>query len=323
MNQKTLNLKKSLSPKELVKPGKFVWLIFILLFAASALSSPIFLTYRNLRNVFLIQPIGLGIATLAQAVVMISGNIDMSIGAAVSLMTTMAAGLFKDIPGINPLIVSLLIILTGLIIGGFNGFLVVKLKIPAFMATLATMSLLQGIIFFYTKRPIGGIPKSFRYLASYRMFGIPICIFYFLIIFILVLLLVKKHRFGNHLYAVGSDSFIAGISGIPTNGVKVRAYLLGGVLVGLASLFLSSRMGGGGPTTGDGYELDTITSAVIGGVSLAGGEGKLLGAVGGVLILTIFSNFMNLLDINPYLQMFLKGMILILAVAFYAKKESE
>lgn len=97
----------------------------------------------------------------------------------------------------------------------------------------------------------------------------------------------------------------------------------GGVLVALASVFLSSRMGGGGPTTGNGYELDTITSSVIGGISLAGGQGNLPGAIGGVLILTIFSNFMNLMDINPYIQMFLKGLILILAVAFYAKKDSE
>ncbi len=318
-----MNLKKNLNPKELVKPGKFVWLLFALLFLASAVSSPIFLTYRNLRNVFLVQPIGLGIATLSQSVVMISGNIDMSIGAAVSLMTTMAAGLFRDIPGISPVFVCLVVILTGIVIGGFNGFLVVRLRIPAFMATLATMSLLQGAIFFYTKRPIGGIPKSFRFLASYRLGGIPVSIFYFILIFLLVLLVVRKHRFGNHLYAVGSDSFIAGISGINVNRVKIMAYLLGGALVALASLFLSSRMGGGGPTTGDGYELDTITSAVIGGVSLAGGEGRLLGAVGGVLILTIFSNFMNLLDINPYIQMFLKGLILILAVSFYARKESE
>ena len=114
---------------------------------------------------------------------MISGNIDMSVGAAVSLLTTMAAGLFRDIPEISPVVVSLLILGTGLLIGALNGFLAVILRIPAFMATLATMSLLQGVIFFYTKRPIGGIPKSFRFLASYKLAGIPVCFFYFLIIF--------------------------------------------------------------------------------------------------------------------------------------------
>ncbi len=319
---KTLSL-NALKPKELVKPGRFVWLILALLLIASAASSPIFLTARNLRNVFLITPIGLAIATLGQAIIMISGNIDMSMGAAVSLLTTMAAGLFKDMPGISPLVVSLIILATGVLIGVLNGFLAVTLRIPAFMATLATSSLLQGMIFFYTKRPIGGIPKSFRFLASAKVGGIPICFFYFLIIFLLMALLLRRHKFGNHLYATGSDDYIAGISGIPVVRIKMSAYLLGGALVGLASLFLSSRMGGGGPTTGQGYELDTITSAVIGGVSLAGGEGRLLGAIGGVLILTIFSNFMNLLDISPYIQMFLKGLILILAVAFYAKKESE
>lgn len=320
---KTLTLNKILNPKELVKPGKFVWLILGLLLITSSLSSPIFLSSRNLRNVFLIQPIGLAIATLGQSVVMISGNIDMSIGSAVSLMTTMAAGLFRDVPDISPFLVSLIIIATGVLIGALNGFLSVILRIPAFMATLATSSLLQGIIFFYTKRPIGGIPKSFRFLASHKLAGIPICFFYFLVIFLIMSALLNKHRFGNHLYATGSDDYIAGISGIPIAKIKMQAYLLGGALVALASLFLSSRMGGGGPTTGDGYELDTITAAVIGGISLAGGEGKLLSAVGGVFILMIFANFMNLMDINPYIQMFLKGLILILAVAFYAKKDSE
>ncbi|MDC7235640.1 MAG: ABC transporter permease [Spirochaetales bacterium] len=320
---KNLSVKNIINPKELVKPGKFVWLILIVMLIASSVSSPIFLTSRNLRNVFLIQPIGLAIATMAQSVVMISGNIDMSIASAVSLMTTMAAGLFRDIPDISPFTVSLLLLLTGIAIGALNGFMAVILRIPAFMATLATSSLLQGVIFFYTKRPIGGIPKSFRFLASYKVAGIPICFFYFLIIFLVMAALLNRHRFGNHLYATGSDDYIAGISGIPVVRVKMQAYLLGGALVALASIFLSSRMGGGGPTTGDGYELDTITAAVIGGISLAGGEGKLMGAIGGVFILMIFSNFMNLMDINPYIQMFLKGMILILAVAFYAKKDSE
>ena len=322
MNTGSLSLKNGFF-KDLVKPGKFVWLVLVLLLVVSAVSTPIFLTTRNLRNVFLIQPIGLAIATLGQTVVMISGNIDMSIGASISLLTTLTAGLFKDIPGISPVIVIVIIMGLGLLIGSINGFLTVFLKIPAFMATLATMSLIQGSIFFYTKRPIGGIPKSFRFLAEARVLGIPICFFYFLIIFLLVFILLRKHKLGNHLYAVGSDSYIAGISGISVNKIKMLAFMSGGVLVALASVFLSSRMGGGGPTTGNGYELDTITSSVIGGISLAGGQGNLPGAIGGVLILTIFSNFMNLMDINPYIQMFLKGLILILAVAFYAKKDSE
>ena len=269
-----------------------------------------------MKNILLIQPVGLGIAALAQALVMLSGGIDMSIGAAVSLLTTLAAGFFKTIPGINPGMVFLMIIGVALLIGCLNGFLVVTLRIPAFMGTLATSSILQGLIYFYTKKPIGGIPKSFRVLAEGTVLGVPISFVFFLIIFVIVFLLLRQHKLGKLVYAVGSDQYVSQISGIAVNRVRFLTYVFGGLLVGLASAFLAARMGGGGPTAGSNYELDTITAAVIGGISLAGGVGNPLGIIGGVLTLTIFSNIMNLLDINPYIQMFLKGAILILAVVF-------
>ncbi len=321
MSSTGLYVKRRSLLQSITSPGVFVWLLFVLLMVTCIITSEFFFTWRNIRNVFFVQAIGLSIATLAQVLVIISGNIDMSIGAAISLLTTLAAALFRDIPGINPFLVGVIIVAAGMLIGGLNALLTVILRIPAFMGTLATMSLLQGLIFFYTKTPIGGIPKSFRLLAQIKWFGIPVCFIYFLAIFLLVALLVRKHKFGNHLFAVGSDSYIAEISGIAVRRVKIYAFLLAGMLVALAAIFLASRMAGGGPTTGNGYELDTITAAVIGGVSLAGGEGTLLGAVGGVLILTIFSNYMNMLNVSSYIQMLLKGLILILAVSFYAKKK--
>ncbi|NQT59735.1 MAG: ABC transporter permease [Bacteroidetes bacterium] len=302
-------------------PDNFVWYILAALLIFSSVSSPIFLTFRNMKNVFLIQPVGLGIAALAQALVMISGGIDMSIGAAVSLLTTMAAAIFSTIPEVSVVTVFFSIIFVSLLIGCLNGFLVVFLRIPAFMGTLATSSILQGLIYFYTKKPIGGIPRSFRFIAEGKFLGIPVSFLFFLIIFIVVFLLLRKHKGGKLIYAVGSDQHISQISGIAVRKVRFFTYVLGGMLVGLASVFLAARMGGGGPTTGSGYALDTITASVIGGISLAGGFGNPMGVVGGVLTLTIFSNIMNLLDINPYIQMFLKGLILILAVAFNKKKE--
>ena len=304
-----------------LSPDNFVWYMLTALLIFSAVSSPIFLTFRNMKNVFLIQPVGLGIASLAQALIMISGGIDMSIGASVSLLTTMAAAIFKTMPDVSLLVVFLSILFVSMLIGSLNGFLVVVLRIPAFMGTLATSSILQGLIYFYTKKPIGGIPKSFRAIAEGKFLGIPMSFLFFLMIFILVFLLLRKHKAGKLVYAVGSDQHISQISGIAVNKVRFFTYVLGGMLVGLASVFLAARMGGGGPTAGSGYELDTITASVIGGISLAGGFGNPLGIIGGVLTLSIFSNIMNLLDINPYIQMFLKGAILILAAAFNKKKE--
>ncbi|MBI9104320.1 MAG: ABC transporter permease [Spirochaetales bacterium] len=306
-----------------ISSENFVWVILGLLLIISAVTSPIFLTGRNLKNIFLIQPVGLGIASLSQALVMISGGIDMSIGSAVSLLTTLAAGFFKSFPEASPASAFLMILVVGLMIGALNGFFVVILKIPAFMGTLATMSILQGVIYFYTKKPIGGIPKSFRYIAEGKILGVPVSFVFFVLVFILVLLFMKKHKGGKLIYAVGSNSYISQISGIAVKRVMFLTYMLGGLLVGLASVFLAARMGGGGPTSGTGYELDTITASVIGGISLSGGVGHPVGIIGGVLTLTIFSNTMNLLDINPYIQMFLKGVILILAVSFNSESKKK
>lgn len=298
-----------------INSTNFVWLILIAIVVFSTISSPIFFTARNLRNILLIQPVGLGIAAMAQTLIIISGGIDMSLAVAVSLLTTMTAGLYYSFPDLQPWMVFLLLLVTGAAIGSLNGFFVVILRIPAFMGTLATSSILQGVIYFYTKKPIGGIPKSFRFIAEGKLLGIPFSFLYFVVIFVLFYMLMKKHKVGKLVFAVGSNNHISQISGIAVTKVKFLTYVFGGLLVGLASVFIAARMGGGGPTSGTGYELDTITASVIGGVSLAGGIGNPAGLIGGVLTLTIFSNIMNLLDINPYIQMFLKGLILILAVS--------
>ena len=128
------------------------------------------------------------------------------------------------------------------------------------------------------------------------------------------------NRLGKHIYAVGSDPYVSQISGIPVRRVRFLSYLICGILVGVASAFMASRLGGGGPKVGVGYELDSITAAVIGGVSLAGGSGSVLGTFAGVLIIGVFYNIMNLLSVNAYLQIVLKGLVLIAAVSFYAKR---
>ncbi len=301
-------------------PGVFVWVLLAAIIIFSMSANPVFLRTRNLKNVFLIQPVGLGLASLGQAVIIISGGIDMSIGAAVSLLTSIAGGLYRDFPQIGVLTVFILIAGIGLLIGFINGLLVVKLKIAPFMATLATMSVIQGGIFIYTKKTIGGIPKSFRYIAEGNIGAVPASFIYFILILLLVYILLNKSRYGRHLYAVGANDWVSRISGIAVDRIQLSAYMFGGLLVGLASVFLAGRMGGGGPLVGKGYELDTITAVVIGGIALAGGEGNITGAVGGVLILSIFSNLMNILDVNPYIQMLLKGLILITAVFFYSQK---
>ncbi len=306
--------------RRLAEPGVLVWLILGALVVFCIIASSLFLGVENLRNVFMIQPIGLGLASLGQAVVVISGGIDLSVGSVISLLSSLAAGLFRALPAVHPLLVALMLLVLGAAAGSVNGLLVVGLRVPPFMATFATMSLFQGAVLFYAPRTIGGIPASYRWIADGAVAGVPVGILLFLAVLGACGYLMRRNRIGRHIYAVGSDPFVSQISGIPVRRVKFLAYLLCGALVGIAAAFMTARFGGGGPKVGSGYELDSITAAVIGGVSLAGGAGSLLGTFAGVLIIGVFYNIMNLLDVGGYLQIVLKGIVLIVAVSFYAKR---
>lgn len=305
----------------LLSPQGVVWIIFAALFIVSSLASPIFLKGRNLSNVFLVQSIGLGLAALAQVFVVISGGIDLSIGAVISLLTSLAAGLYRGNPEISPVIMFLILLAAGAAAGALNGLVVVKLKVTPFMATIATMSIFQGAALFYAKKTMGGIPRTFRWIADGRLGGIPFSIILFIIVIGLGYAVLNKSRLGKYIYASGSDPYVSRLSGIAVERIKFSAYLIGGILVGCASAFLAARMGGGGPKVGVGYELDSITAIVIGGVSLAGGAGNIFSAFGGVLIIGVFSNLMNILNINAFIQIVLKGAVLILAVSFYSRKK--
>ncbi len=304
----------------LAEPAVLVWVILAALIVVCSLASPLFLDQENLRNVFLVQSVGLALATLAQAIVVISGGIDLSVGAVISLLTSLAAGLYRAHPGLHPAWVALYLVGLGAASGAVNGFVVVRMKVTPFMATLATMSLFQGAVLFYAPRTIGGIPRAYRFISDGAIAGVPFSIVLLVMVLAACQLLLRKNRLGRHIYAVGADPYVAGISGIPVQRIRFLAYLVAGVLVGIAAMFRTARMGGGGPKVGVGYELDSITAVVIGGVSLAGGAGSLIGTFAGVLIIGVFYNLMNLLSVNAYLQIVLKGLVLVLAVSFYAKR---
>lgn len=304
----------------LAEPAALVWVILAVLIVCCSLASPLFLEGENLKNVFLIQSTGLGLATLAQAIVVISGGIDLSVGAVISLLTSLAAGLYRAHPGLHPAWVALYLVALGAATGAVNGLVVVRMRVTPFMATLATMSLFQGAVLFYAPRTIGGIPRSYRFISDGSVLGVPFSIVLLAAVLAACQLLMRRNRLGRHIYAVGADPYVAGISGIPVQRTRFLAYLVAGALVGIAATFMTARMGGGGPKVGVGYELDSITAVVIGGVSLSGGAGSLVGTLAGVLILGVFYNLMNLLSVNAYLQIVLKGLVLVLAVFFYAKR---
>jgi ribose/xylose/arabinose/galactoside ABC-type transport system permease subunit len=305
-----------------LKPERLVWFILLLLLVACSLASPLFLSVRNLRNVLLVQPIGLGLAALGEAFIVISGGIDLSVGSIISLSASVAAGTFAANPDFPPALMVVLLLAMGAGMGALNGLVVARLRVTPFMATLAMMLIYQGAALFYLKKTVGGIPRDFRFIADGSVAGVPVSILLFAVVLALVWLVLNKTRFGRHVYAVGSDPQVSAISGINVERTRFLAYVAGGLLVALSAIFLSARMGGGGPKVGVGYEIDAITAIVIGGVSLSGGSGSVLGAFGGALILGVFYNIMNLLSLNSFIQIVLKGIVLILAVAFYSKKKA-
>jgi len=303
------------------KPERLVWVILTTLILVSLVASPLFSGWDNLRNVFLIQPVGLGLAALGQTFIVLAGGIDLSVGSVISLLTSLAAGIFQKNPLMHPLAMVALMLALGAAIGALNGMIVARLKVTPFMATLAMMLVYQGLALFYAKRTIGGIPRSFRFIAEGKVLGIPVSILLFIGIIVLCHGVLTRHRFGARILAVGSDPTVSALSGIDVGKTRFLSYIFGGMLFSCAAIFLAARMGGGGPKVGVGYELDSITAIVIGGVSLAGGTGNVLGAFGGVLIISVFYNLMNLLSLNSFLQTLLKGLILILAVAFTSRKK--
>lgn len=307
----------------LSSPARAVWVVLAVLVVACSVASPLFLSARNLRNVFLVQPVGLGLAALGEAVIVIARGIDLSAGSIISLLTSLLAGAFVRWPAMPPLLAVAGAVAAGAALGALNGFVVARLGVTPFMATLSMQLIYQGAALSYAKKTVGGIPKAFRYIADGRVAGVNVSIVLFLAVLLAAAMLVGRTRFGRHCYAVGADVRVSEASGIAVARIRFASYVLGGALFGLASAFLAARMGGGGPKVGSGYELDAITAIVIGGVSLSGGSGSLVGAFGGVLILGIFYNIMNLMSLNSFLQILLKGLVLILAVAFYARKSGE
>jgi ribose/xylose/arabinose/galactoside ABC-type transport system permease subunit len=208
----------------------------------------------------------------------------------------------------------------GLATGVLNSFIIIKLNVTPFIATLGTMSIYQGIVLFYSKIPLGGVPKRFRFIADGYLSVIPFSIILFIILIVCCYYVLNRHRIGRHIYAVGSSQYVAQLSGIHVDRIKFFSYTMCAGLAAVTSIYLGARLGGGGPRIGVGYELDSITAIVIGGVSLSGGVGSVVGGFGGVLILSVFNNIMNLLGVNPFYRIVLKGVLLILAVSFYKRK---
>ena len=297
-----------------------ILLAIVVLYFASQESR--FYGTANLTNV-LRQSTYLIIVTLGQALVLISGGFDLSVGAVIAVTSVVSARYMSSHYAANPNgeLTSVLVgvgvgLLVGMVFGLVNGIGVARFKVSPFIMTLGMASVGSGFALYYTGgSPVSGMPPLFtREIGTGRWFEIPVPIYAAIAATIVVLFLVGSTSWGRYLYAIGGNTKAAFLSGIPVGVYTASVYVMCSLLAASAGLLLTARTSSGEPNLVGQYPLESITAAVIGGISLRGGEGRIMGAVLGALFITILTNGMNLIRMESYFQTIAIGAILILAV---------
>ena len=244
--------------------------------------------------------------------VIIGAGIDLSVGSVLAFSGAVGAGVMQNGGIFFGILAGLAL---GTALGAFNGIVITKLKIPAFIATLAMMAIARGGTLVYTDgRPITGLPSSFAFLGRGYIGNVPFPIILRLIIFILAYIVLKLTRFGRYVYATGGNINAARASGIKVDNVIISTFAISGFLSGLTGMVLASRLNSAQPTAGMGYELDAIAAVVLGGTNLFGGEGELWGTLVGAFIMGILNNGLNMLNVSSFYQQVVKGIVILIAV---------
>jgi len=289
------------------------WALVVLVIVM-AISQPAFLTRPNLINI-LKQASITGVLAVGMTLVLLTGGIDLGVGSVLAVACMAAAYATTEEQGWSILVAFMLGIGVGAIFGLINGIGIAYVKFAPFIMTMATLSAARGLALVSTNnRPIFNLNEQFIDISNSIYFGLPSLIFYFAGVAILAYILTKKTVFGKWIYAVGGNENAARYSGIHVKRVKLIIYTIMGALSGLTGVLMASRITSGNPTVGEGYELDAIAACVIGGVSLSGGSGSVIGTVIGVLILGVISNGFDILGISSNYQRIMKGLVILFAV---------
>jgi ribose transport system permease protein len=303
---------------------KFQSLIALLLLCITiGLLSDKFFTVANGWNV--LRQISVNVCiSVGMTLVVLTAGIDLSVGSVLALSGAIAAGLLRngiELPA-NNLYIGFTVfgaivsgILTGSLLGGFNGWAITRFKLPPFVATLAMLTIARGLTMLWTEGfPITGLGDSFTFLGTGWFLGIPLPVWISGGIVIVTVLLMDQTRFGRYVYAIGGSESAARLSGVNINRIKILVYTLAGALAAVGGLLVTSRLDSAQPNAGTSYELDSIAAVVIGGTSLSGGRGSILGTVQGAVIIGVLNNGLVLLNVSPFWQQVVKGIVILLAV---------
>ena len=311
MTTVNMNIKKHLPIKFNIRDaGTLLGLVII--FLVFSFLSPVFFSVPNLLNILQQSSINAVIA-LGMTLVIISAGIDLSVGPTAALSAIVGATLM--VSGV-PVSVSILAAIgTGAICGLFNGVLIAYAGLQPFIVTLGGLSLYRALSLIYTGgNPIFGIPPEFRAFMNGTLFGIPSSILIVGAIALLLWLILTRTPLGEYIFAVGGNEEAARVCGVPVAKTKVTVYVLSGILASVAALILVGRLGAAEPTLGNLWERDAIAAAAIGGASLMGGKGSIIGTILGAIILGALRNGLTLLNIQAFYQLLATGIIIIVAM---------
>lgn len=299
--------------------GSLVWALVAVIAVQGTFASEFFLTGPNLANLAG-QMVPLGLAALGQTAAILVATIDLSVGATAKLSALLTAGITDDDP--SRLLVAVVVALAvSALVGALNGGMVVGLRMNPLIATLITFTLLRGVALAYTQTPIGGIPSIGASLIHGRLLGLPYPAWLLLALAAAMGTFLSRTRYGRSVYAVGGDDEVARRAGVAVGRVRFSMMVLCSTFAGLAGVMLALRQGVGDPRVADGLELVSIVAVVIGGVSIFGGRGRLVGVLGGVVFLNILRNVMNLQDVEALFQQVVTGALVIIAVVLFTRRE--
>jgi ribose/xylose/arabinose/galactoside ABC-type transport system permease subunit len=292
-----------------------VYVVLVGMLVLCAIFVPGFASVPNLINL-LQHSVVLGLISVGQSFVIFGGSIDLSVGSAISALAVFSSLVMQGQASNIPKAV-LFALAAGALIGLGNGLIITRLKVHPFITTLGTSLIIRGALFAKFNSQAGLVPKEFEALGYDRIGLIPLGVILLLFVLLAAFFLTRYTRFGQHLYATGGNAEIARLSGVRTGSVLVLAHILTGLIAGITALFMVSRLRAADPLLGQGLDLDSIAATVIGGAPLSGGVGSIWGTIAGVLILSILNNIFNLLNVGAFAQNVLRGVIVILVVAFY------
>lgn len=295
----------------------FVLMVLLTIFTDS------FLSTENMWNVLRQVSINLCLS-VGMTLVIISSGIDLSVGAILAFSGAVCAGLLKwGIPieafdlwiGFTVLGAVIAAALVGYLLGWFNGWVITKFTVPPFVATLAMLTIARGMSYLYTQgKPISNLGEGFEFIGSGWWLGIPVPVWISIGVVLIFVFITKKTSLGRFIYAIGGNERAALLSGVPVKKVKRLVYAISGLMAAIGGVLITSRLNSAQPNAGMSYELDAIAAIVIGGTSLSGGKGTVMGTVLGVLLIGVLNNGLVLLNVSPFWQQVVKGLVILLAV---------